>query len=147
MSYIILNSPFLLFFSKKEIYQSRCPGASFSAPVGNVCLQDDRNCHQPGVLALLATRRPSGHPIDERTALLPKEPPRPRRVRGLLCSHQEGRLTASLTQGISHHFTPAVQGQRRWRPAPGWQGRPWRGLRPRRTEQPRPQGAKNNRAA
>lgn len=37
----------------------------------------------------------------------------------LLCFHQEGWLTASLTQGIRHHCTPAVQGRRPWRPAPG----------------------------
>lgn len=47
-----------LFFSTN--YKSPCLELSFSAPGGNVCLQEDRNHHQLGGPPLFATRKPSG---------------------------------------------------------------------------------------
>lgn len=80
-----------------------------------------------GVLVMFATTKQSGQLIDGRSGLLLRDPP-PSACTEIGLFPSRGRLTASLTQEISHHFTPAVQGPRQCRPAPGWQGGLWRGL-------------------
>ena len=77
--------------------------------MGNVGLQEDKDCHlavcTPGVHLQEAVREL----IDPRSALLPGGLP-PSACAGIALFPSGGWLTASTTQGISHHFTLAVRG-------------------------------------
>ena len=77
--------------------------------MGHVGLQEDKDCHlavcTPGVHLQEAVREL----IDPRSALLPGGLP-PSACAGIALFPSGGWLTASTTQGISHHFTLAVRG-------------------------------------